>query len=396
MPLTAKQVESAKPKNKLRSLSDSHGLILQVPVKGAKRWRYRYYFEKKEQMLSLGTYPQVTLKEARKLRDAFKVQIDNGINPSVLRKKQKQGNTEKNANTFYAITQSWIQKHLAIRSAKHRQTTLSRLKRDVLPFLGNIPIEDINTQDMLGVINRIENRGAMETARRVRALCAQIFRYAVALEKTDKNPADNVREFLAPLPTLTKHHAALTAPKDVSQLMKAIHAFEGHFVTACALKITAYTFLRSSEVRFATWDEIDLENKEWRIPASRMKSKQMHIVPLSKQALEALADLQPLTQHCDYIFPSVRTDSRPLSENTINAALRRMGFTKEQMTCHGFRGMASTILNENDWRRDYIERQLAHIERNKVRAAYNHAEYLPQRRKMMQWYATYLDQLSKE
>lgn len=351
MPLTAKKVESAKPEKKLYSPSDSHELILQVPVKGAKRWRYRYYFEKKEQMLSLGTYPQVSLKDARRKRDAYKVQLDSGINPATLRKKQRQCTTEKLTNTFGVISESWIAKHLANRSAKHRQTTLSRLKRDVIPFLGNIPIEDINTQDMLRVVNRIENRGAMETARRVRALCAQIFRYAIALEKTDKNPADNVREFLTPLPTLTKHHAALTTPNDVSQLMKAIHAFEGHFVTACALKITAYTFLRSSEIRFATWNEIDLENREWRIAATKMKSKQMHIVPLSKQASEVLTGLHPLTQHCDYVFPSVRTDSRPLSENTVNAALRRMGFTKEQMTGHGFRGMASTILNENGWRR---------------------------------------------
>lgn len=393
MPLTAKKIESAKPSNKLYRITDSNGLCLEVPPTGQKRWRLRYRVDGRSKMISLGTYPEVTLKEARKKRDMMRVQIANSVDPSLLRKAEISKQQTKSLNTFKAISLEWAAKHLINKSSKTKSIELSRLERDVIPFIGAIPIDKVSTQDMLKLVERIEKRGAYETARRTRALCSRIFRYAIALEKIDKNPADNALAFLTPRPAIVKHHAALTAPQDVAQLMNAINSFEGHFTVGCALKVAAYTFLRSGELRHAPWSEIDFANREWRIPAERMKAKQAHIVPLSNQVIAILDSLHPLTSSANYIFPSIRTNSRPLSENTINASLRRLGFTKEQMTCHGFRSMASTMLNERGFSRDAIEKQLAHNERNLVRAAYNHADYLPERQEMMQQYADALDDL---
>ncbi|SIO39622.1 tyrosine-type recombinase/integrase [Halodesulfovibrio marinisediminis] len=396
MSLTAKKIESAKPSNKLYRITDSHGLCLEVPPTGQKRWRLRYRVDGKSKMISLGTYPEVTLKEARKKRDVMRVQIADSVDPSLLRKAEISKQQNKTQNTFEAISLEWAEKHFINKSLKTRATDLSRLERDVLPIIGAKQIAEVSTLDMLKLVERIEKRGAYEAARRTRALCSRIFRYAIALEKIDKNPADNARAFLTPLPAIVKHHAALTSPDDVTQLMRAIDEFEGHFVVKCALQTVAYTFLRSSELRFGSWSEIDFDNAIWRIPAERMKAKHAHEVPLPTQVISILHELYPLTHDAKYIFPSVRSIARPLSENTINAALRRLGFSKEQMTCHGFRGMASTTLNREGFNSDWIESQLAHKEKNMVRAAYNHADYYSDRKKMMQWYADHLDLLCHE
>lgn len=395
MPLTVKKVESAKPAKTLRRIADSNGLCLEIPPSGKKRWRLRYRVNGKQKMVSLGTYPEVTLKEARKKRDVLRLQIQDAIDPSKSRKEKRAKEQNKLEYTFEAIALNWAERHYQNKSPKTSATDMSRLTRDVFPEIGSTQIADVTTQDMLKLIGKIEGRKAFESARRTRALCARIFNYAIALEIADKNPADNARVFLTPPSAEVKHHATLTDPKDIANLMRAIDEFEGHFVIKCALQTIAYTFLRSSELRFGTWSEIDFDHAVWRIPAERMKAKQAHEVPLPSQALSILRDLYPLTCETKYIFPSIRSTSRPLSENTINAALRRLGFSKEQMTCHGFRGMASTTLNREGFKSDWIEAQLAHKEKNMVRAAYNHADYYFDRKNMMQWYADHLDQLRK-
>lgn len=393
MPLTVKKVESAKPAKTLRRIADSNGLCLEIPPSGRKRWRLRYRVNGKQKMVSLGTYPEVTLKEARKKRDVLRLQIQEAIDPSKSRKERKAKEQSTLEYSFEAISLKWAERHYQNKSPKTRATDMSRLTRDVLPEIGSTSIADVTTQDMLKLIEKIEGRKAFEAARRTRALCARIFNYAIALEIADKNPADNARVFLTPPSSEVKHHAALTEPSQIAQLMRAIDNFEGHYVVKCALQIVAYTFLRSSELRFGTWSEIDFDNAVWRVPAERMKAKQPHEIPLSSQALFVLKELHSLTNGAQYIFPSVRSQSRPLSENTINAALRRLGFSKNQMTCHGFRGMASTTLNREGFNSDWIESQLAHKEKNMVRAAYNHADYYSDRKKMMQWYSDHLDSL---
>jgi integrase len=263
----------------------------------------------------------------------------------------------------------------------------------VFPWLGKRHINEITAPELLTVLRRVENRGALETAHRINQICGQVFRYAIATGRAERDISADLKGALPP--TRVKHHASITEPKQVGELMRAINSYSGSFTTAIALKLSAILFVRPGELRQAEWSEIDFENKEWRIPAEKMKMRELHIVPLCKQAISLLEELRPLTGRAKYLFPSVRTDTRPMSNNTINASLRRLGYTKEQMTAHGFRSMASTILNEQGWNRDAIERQLAHSEKDGVRAAYNYAQYLPERKKMMQAWADYLDGIAQ-
>ena len=370
-------------------LSDERGLYLEVSPKGGKYWRLKYRFDGKEKRLSLGVYPDISLKIARDRRDELRSQIAVGIDPSNARKAEKL--SKAGAESFEFVAREWHGKFRNGWSDDYAVRVLTNLEKNVFPWIGSHHIYDITASQLLAVLRRIENRGALDTAHRTNQQCGKVFRYAVATGRAERDPSQDIRGALPPVKS--QHHASLTEPKKIAELLKAIDGYSGSYVTACALKLAPLVFVRPKELRSAEWTEFDLEKAEWRIPAEKMKMRLLHIIPLSKQALEILNDLKPLTGLGKYLFPSIRSLSRPMSENTINGALRRLGYTKEEMTGHGFRSMASTILNEQNWNRDAIERQLAHSERDGVRAAYNYAEYLPERQRMMQSWADYLDEL---
>jgi len=390
MPLTDVAVRNAKPGPKTIRLRDDRGLYLEISPRGGKWWRLRYMLKGKANMLSLGVYPDVSLKDARERRDGARKLIANGIDPSQARKDEK-AEMAADAVTFEKVAREWFQKFKENWSSGHAARTMRRFEMDVFPWIGTRPVRDILAPELLATIRRIESRGAIETAHRTLQNCGQVFRYAVASGYADRDISADLRGAIPP--TKEKHHASVTDPKDVAALLRTIEAYAGSFVTMCALRLAPMTFVRPGELRHAEWSEIDLDKAEWRIPAEKMKMREQHIVPLSRQAVAILRELHPLTGAGKYVFPSVRTSARPMSENTVNAALRRLGYAKDEMTGHGFRSMASTLLNEMGWNSDLIERQLAHAERNAVRAAYNRAEYLPERRKMMQAWADYLDKL---
>jgi len=391
MPLSDIAIRKAQPADKQYKLTDGEGLYLLVTPKGGKYWRFDYRFDGKRKTYAMGTYPDVPLKLARDRKlDARKLLAD-GIDPNEMKKANKRARLDAAANSFEVVAREWLIKYSANWTTDHKERITRRLEKDVFPYIGNKPIEQIQAPELLTVVRRVEGRGALDTAHRVLQNCGQIFRYAVATGRGTQDPSGALKGALPPVKQ--KHHASITDSKKIGGLLRAIDDYEGQFVTKCALKFVPYCFVRPTELRHAEWREFDLELGEWRIPAEKMKMREQHIVPLSKQAVEILKELQQLTGMGKYVFPSVRTSKRPMSENTVNAALRRMGFTKDEMTGHGFRSMASTLLNEQGWNKDAIERQLAHGERDNVRAAYNYAEYLPERRKMMQSWADFLDGL---
>lgn len=395
MALTDIQVRTVKPKGKDYKLTDGEGLFLLVATSGGKRWRFKYRFGGKEKLLALGTYPDVSLLEARnKLREARNM-LANGIDPGADRKARKEiqaEETEAKGNTFEAVAREWHKKFSGQWSPGHAETTMERLKRDVFPWLGEKPVSEIKPPDILAILRRVESRGALETAHRIRTICGQVLRYAVATGKAERDSAADLRGALPPVQE--KHHAALTDPKEVAELLRAIDGIQGTFQVKCALKLAPMFFARPGELRQMEWVELDLDNAQWNIPAEKMKMKQPHIVPLSRQALAILQDLKPLTGSGRYVFPCHRTPLRPMSNNAINAALRRMGYTTDEMTGHGFRAMARTILDEVlQVRPDFIEHQLAHAVRDPNGRAYNRTAHLAERRKMMQTWADYLDGL---
>jgi len=397
MPLTDVSIRSAKPKEKTLKLFDSGGLYLEVSTAGGKYWRWKYRFAGKEKRLAFGVYPDVSLKAARGKRDDAREQLADGIDPGAARKAEKQA--QAGAESFEAIAREWHAKFSPGWVASHGDRIVRRLEVDVFPWIGKRPIAVLEAPDILAVLRRIESRGALETAHRAMQNCGQVFRYAVATGRAKRDPTGDLRGALPP--PKEKHHASIIEPKRVAELLRAIDSYQGFFATRCALRLAPLVFVRPGELRKAQWPEIDLDKSEWRIPAERMKMREQHIVPLARQAVEILRELEPLTNRelvarpnaPRYVFPSARSHQRPMSENAILAALRRMGYTNEEMTGHGFRSMASTLLHEQGWNHQVVERQLAHAERNAVSAAYNFAEHLPERRKMMQEWADYLDQL---
>ena len=388
--LTDTAVRNAKPGAKAIKLFDGGGLYLEVAPAGGKWWRLKYRLGGKEKRISLGVYPDVSLKDARERRDAARKLIANGIDPSQARKEEK-AEIAADAMTFEKVTREWFAKFKENWTPGHADRTLRRFEMDVFPWIGARPIRDILAPELLTTIRRIEARGAIETAHRTLQNCGQVFRYAVASGHADRDISGDLRGAIPP--SKEKHHASVTDPKDVAALLRTIETYQGSFVTMSALRLAPMLFVRPGELRHAEWSEIDFDKAEWRIPAAKMKMREQHIVPLCRQAVAILRELHPLTGSGKYVFPSVRTSARPMSENTVNAALRRLGYAKDEMTGHGFRSMASTLLNEMGWNRDAIERQLAHAERNSIRAAYNFAEFLPERRRMMQAWADYLEKL---
>ena len=392
MNLTDTAIRSAKPKGKPYKLTDGQGMYLLVNKSG-KYFRFDYRFTGKRKTLALGPYPKVKLKQARKMLAEARAQLDRGIDPAQHRKLTKGLKSEQAENSFEAVAREWFTKTKPSWTERHAQVTIRRLEYNALPWIGDRPISEITPPELLTVLRRIESRGAIETAHRVKTICGQVFRYAVATGRAERDPSQDLRGALSP--RRPKHMAAITDPKKVGELLRNIDGYKGHFITRCALKIAPLTFVRPGELRHAEWSEFDLDtdNPQWKIPSEKMKMKAPHIVPLSTQAVAVLNEIKPLTGNGRYVFPSLRSTQRPMSENTVLVALRTMGYSKEEVTGHGFRSMASTLLHEHSWPSEVIERQLAHSERNSVKAAYNHAEHLPERRRMMQAWADYLDGL---
>ncbi|MDL2259449.1 tyrosine-type recombinase/integrase [Deltaproteobacteria bacterium OttesenSCG-928-K17] len=383
-----KKIKSDSPQKRF---SDGGGLFIQLSPNGAKLWRMAYRFGGKQKLLSFGAYPAVSLKRARQLRDEAKELLAAGIDPGVHKKALKAATELKYQNSFEVVAREWFEKNTHRWALSNSSKVIARLENDLFPLIGSIPVADLKAPDILKAVQRIAGRGALDTAHRALQNCSQILRYAIATGRAEQDVASFLR---GALPSAKgSHYPTITDPRKIGALLRAIDGYEGCFPVACALKLMPLVFVRPGELRMAEWSEFDFEAKEWRIPDHRMKMNEQHIVPLAHQTLALLEALKPYTGHGRYLFPSVRTDQRPMSDNTINAALRRLGYAKEEMTGHGFRAMASTLLNEQGWNRDAIERQLAHGERNPIRAAYNYAEFLPERRKMMQSWADYLDGL---
>jgi integrase len=387
MPLTQTEIQHAKATDKPRKLFDGDGLFLLVSPNGGKWWRFRYRFDGKEKSLSFGVYPEVSLKRARELRENARRLVASMIDPSIERQAKKAAREI----TFEGVAREW----LSLQQSRLAPITLSKarwmLETFIFPDLGSRPISEITPPDLLDVLRKIEERGIHETVHRVKQRVGQVFRYGIATRKAARDITQDLRGALAPV--VTQNYPAIIDPQGIAQLLRAIDGYQGQPVTAAALKLAPLLFVRPGELRAAEWKEFDLDRAEWRISAERTKMRRPHVVPLCAQALQLLRDLQPLTGEGRYVFPSLRSYARPMSENTVNAALRRLGYTGDEMTGHGFRALASTCLNEQGFAPDVIELQLAHKERNKVRAAYNRAERLAERVKMMQAWADYLDGL---
>lgn len=387
--LTDTAIRKTKSADKPRRLFDGGGLYLEVAPSGGKWWRLKYRFGGKEKRLSLGTYPDTGLADARARRDAARKLLAAGIDPGEQRKAERAAGNERAANSFEVVAREWLAKQSWVQS--YRIKVEAWMGNDVYPYIGARPIAELSAPEFLRVARRIEERGAIESAHRVMQTCGQILRYGIATGRADRNPIADLKGALASPPE--RHHAAITDPVELGALLRAIDGYSGDPATRAALKLSALLFVRPGELRHAEWAEIDLDAAEWNIPAGKMKMRQPHLVPLSDQAVAILRDLQPLTGHGQYVFPGGRSPRRPMSNNAINAALRRMGFGTDVMTAHGFRATARTILDEVlGYRVDYIEHQLAHAVKDPNGRAYNRTAHLAERRKMMQGWADFLDE----
>ena len=399
MPLSDTTIRTTPAPDKPNKLYDERGLFLLVNPNGSKLWRLKYRMGGKEKLLALGAYPDVSLKKARDRRDEARKLIADGTDPNAVRKKEKA--EAAGADTFGFVAEEWFGRQRDSWTDGHAVTVRSRLDRDVLPYLGKRPLREIDAPELLIVLRRIEARGAVESAHRIKTICSQVFAYAVATGSATRNPVTDIGAG-AIKPARVKPMAAVLKPAEVGALLLAIDDYSGTHVVRCAFKLAPLVFVRPGELRAAEWSEFDLdaEAPQWVIPAARMKLKldhkadamRSHIVPLSTQAVAILKDVKQLTGTGRFVFPGHGSVSRPMSENAITAALRRMGYA-DQMTGHGFRSIASTMLNERGFNSDAIEAQLAHTAASKVRGAYNRAKYLEDRRKMMQAWADHLDAL---
>jgi integrase len=394
MPLTASEAKAAAPGEKDYKLADEKGLFLLVKSNGAKYWRLKYRFEGKEKLLALGVFPETTLAMARQERDAARLKIQQGIDPGLQRKATKRAREEAAANSFAAIAHEWLEK----RGEKSRSTD-GRLKRllqnDLFPRLGQLPITEITPQTLLAELRRIESRGAIETAHRAKQNASQIFRYAIATGRAERDPSADLTGALTT--PQGKHFAAITTPADAGRLMQAINHFQGTHIVKAALKLSALFFCRPGELRQLEWSEVNWEEQRIEIPAEKMKTREPHIIPLCNQARAILEELHTYHRRGQYVFPSARGASRPLSENGVRTALRTLGYDNDTMTPHGFRAMARTLLDEVlGYRIDWIEQQLGHAVKDVHGRAYNRTKHLEQRRKMMQHWADYLDQLAMQ
>lgn len=390
MSLTDTTAKNAKPKAKPFKLSDEKGLFLLVTPTGGKWWRLKYRFEKKEKLLSLGVYPDVSLKRAREKRDECRKLLADGIDPSANRQALNTARVERSANSFEVIAREWFAKFSPKWAQNHAVRIIRRFERDIFPWIGGKPIAEISSPELLSVVQRIEKRGAIETAHRALTTCGQVFRYAVRTGRATSDPSPVLRGAIPPVKG--EQFAAITDPKQVGPLLRQIDGYQGTLAVQCALKLAPLVFVRPGELRGARWEDIDLDVAEWRYNVT--KTDTQHIVPLATQAVAILRELHALTGNGTYVFPGARSSGRAMSDNAILAALRRMGIAKDEMSGHGFRAMARTILDEElGVRPDLIEHQLAHAVRYPNGRAYNRTAHLPERRKMMQQWADYLDKL---
>src|SRR5450759_904613 len=391
MPLTHVQIVNAKPRDKAFRLFDGRGLYVEISPSGGRWWRFKYRIDGKEKRLSFGVYPDVSLKEAREKLEGARKRLAAGNDPGELRKADERAPVEKVADTFEAIAREWFALNSPKWAPGHGDKIIRRLELNIFPWLGKHPIGEIKASELLTALRRIEGRGAHETAHRALQNCGRVFRYAVVTDRADRDITRDLSGALAPV--IEQHHATITDSRAVGALLRAIQGYQGSIVTQCALRLAPLVFVRPGDLRKADRSEMDFEKSDWRIPAQRMKMKAPHLVPLSHQAVEILRERQPLTGRGRFVFSGEIDKNRPMSDNTILAALRRLGYSTTEMTGPGFRSMGSTLLNEQGWTPAAMERQLAHAERNAIRAAYNYADYLPERRQMMQSWADYLERL---
>jgi len=392
MTLTDVAIRRAKATDKTQRLFDGGGMYLELSPAGGKWWRLKYRFGGKEKRLSLGTYPDTGLADAREKRDAARKLLAGGVDPSEQRKATKAAGNERAANSFEVIAREWHAKQSAKWVDLHASRIMLRLENDIFPWLGSRPIAEISAKDFLSTVNRIVDRGATESAHRVLQNCGQVMRYAIATGRAERNP---VADLKGALPAVKQtHHAAIVEPGAIGALLRSIDGYQGSFVTKCALRLAPLLFVRPGELRQAEWAEFDLDAGLWNLPAEKMKMREPHIVPLAPQAVAVLVELQKLTGKGRYVFPSGRGPQRPMSNNAVLSALRRMGYATEEMSGHGFRAMARTVLDEVlHFRPDYIEHQLAHAVKDPNGRAYNRTAHLAERRKMMAGWADYLDGL---
>ena len=394
MPLTLTEAKNATAREKDYKLSDEKGMYLLVKKNGAKYWRLKYRFERKEKTLALGVFPEVTLTLARKKRDEARAKLQSGIDPSGERQAQKRLSTEASRNAFAVIAYEWLEKR-GKKSESGDKRLVRLLEKDLFPSLGNLPISTITPPKLLATLRKIEARGAVETAHRAKQYTGQIFRYAVATGRAERDISADITGALAT--PKTKHYAAITEPNKAGQLLAAIEGYQGTATVMAALKLSPLLFCRQGELRHLEWTEINWEEKRIELPAEKMKAGEPHIIPLSKQALSIFEELAEGPKRGKYVFPSARSASRPLSENGVRTALRSLGFDNETMTPHGFRAMARTLLDEQlGYRIEWIEQQLAHAVKDVHGRAYNRTKHLKQRTDMMQRYADYLDALKAE
>jgi integrase len=398
--LTAVAARAAKPREKTYRLAAGGGLYLEVMPTGAKYWRWKYRHAGKEKRLALGVFPGVSLEAARAQRDSERIALRAGADPLAKRRARKLASQIAAENSFEAIAREWLETKAPEWVDEHTGKVRAWFEQHVFPWIGATPIAEIEAPEILAALRRLVGRGTVDTANRIRQSVSAVFRYAVATGRAKRDPAADLRDALPK--AATRNFATMTEPAQIGALLRAIDGFQGTAVVLAALRLAPLLFVRPGELRAAEWAEFDLDAAEWRIPASRRKLRRFakanprtppHVVPLSLQALAILRDLNRLTGADRLVFPGVRDRTRPMSENTVNASLRRLGYTTEDMTGHGFRHMASTRLNELGWNPDAIERQLSHRDRNEIRGTYNLATYLDERRRMMQAWADYLDGL---
>ena len=393
MPLTDVKIRNTKPTAKSFKLSDMGGLYLEIYPNGRKWWRLKYRFNGKEKRISFGVYPEVTLSNARDRRYEARKQLANGIDPSQDRKAQKTAEDDRLANSFEEVAREWFTKFSPSWAEAHAARKIRLFERDIFPWIGKRPIAEITAPELLSVLRRIEKRGVRETERRALVACGQVFRYAVASARAERDPSGDLRGALPPVNA--EHFAAITEPEQLGGILNALDAYEGTLPVRCAMRLMPMLFVRPGELRKAEWAHINLDTAEWRYLVT--KTKRDHIVPLSKQAVDILREVLPVTGHGKYVFPSARSNTRPMSDNAILAAMRTMGIPKDVTTGHGFRATARTILDEVlGVRIDLIEHQLAHAVRDPNGRAYNRTAFLPERRTMMQTWADYLDRLKRE
>ena len=389
MPLTDLEIRRSKPREKPYTLNDGSGLSLLIEPNGSKGWRFRYRFDGKPKMLSLGTYPDIPLTEARLKRDEAKKLVVAGINPSDVRKREKQAREEERGNTFEAIAREWYEKRTDRWSAGYAEEMMKTFETDVFPFIGGRPIAEIKPMELMGVLSRLDERGATEKLRKVRQRCGEVWRYAIVTGRAEYNPAPDLVSAFVPH---KKEHYAFLKHEELPEFFRTLNTYSGSIVVKLAMRLQVLTGLRPGELRQGEWAEINFEKRLWEVPPSRMKKRRPHCVPLSDQAIAILEQLKPITGHYQFIFPGRIHHSKPMSEMAMNVLIRRIGYAG-RVTGHGFRHTMSTILHEQGYNTAWIETQLAHVDKNSIRGTYNHAQYLDGRREMLQWYADYMDAL---